>query len=1517
MHCARCGFDNPPGFTFCGKCGSSLAPACSRCGAPAPTGFAFCGKCGAPLHAANDSLSAADLEHLYAYLPEVLLQALRFDAIAPPPRLLESCLTHLNQLLNLTQSHLPSYLVERVGRDPTPGRTDGQFVYGTLLFADISGFTAMSERLSRIGREGAEEITGIVNRYFNLMLAILRERDGQLIKFGGDALLALFLDPSPSSDVAGVELLPQRKVGQIGNLPNGGDSATRATQAALTMQVAMGGFAQTKTSQGVFPLQMKIALQRGRFFAAQLGTAQNMEHALFGVAVNATAVIEAAASAGQVVMDRATLTALTATAQANPLTDFPNYMLVEQIESASPLGALPTVALNLSSEPTLANLKRTVKLLDTLTPYLPAGLLARIAHNPQAISLEGEHRLVALLFANVYGLGELADRLGPGRETQIVSALNQYFVAMEHGVQHYGGIINKIDLFEHGDKLMAFFGAPLAHEDDAERAVRAALTMQETLQVLGQSVPAAIGLNDLRLTQRIGVSYGYVFAGYVGTGWRHEYTVMGDEVNLAARLMSAAKDLTVFGNLSGLGHIIASSNVQRKTQALFEFDARGTVNLKGKRLPVPIFAVQGVRAVPKPLRGLAGMRSPLVGRDAEWQQLQNAMTQLLAGRGQIVSVMGEAGLGKSRLVAELRQHALQRFKVQGSRFDGQPSTLNLEPSTLNLQWLEGRCLSYTETVSYTPFLEIMRQLTGIANEDGEEVAWNKLRESVMACLTLDEATQQLPYLANFLNLTLTSDLQEKIRYLDAEALQRRTFVALSAFIEAAARRTPLVLALEDIHWIDQASQALLEHLMPLVNRAPLLLLLLYRPDRDRRCWQLHEKATRELAYCHTAVTLQKLGAQDSQQMLAHLLQRDLQGFQNLAGLLTRAEGNPLYLEEVIRSLIDANALLKDEAGHWQIVNDEAVRQVPDTLQGVIMARLDRLPEACRWTAQLASVIGRAFALDVLENIIGAQSERAQLNDCLALLQQHEISRETQRLPEIIYAFKHVMIQEVCYNSLLIRVRRQTHRKIAAYLEGHHLLGHRESENFAPLIAHHAFEGQDWPRALKYQWLAGQQAQQLFANQAAIVHYQKAMQSAEKLPMEETTEQRLSIFGVLGELLTTTGQYDQALLCLNSALQLAQERNEFDTQARVCRWLARWHELRGEYVPAFAWIEQGLKSLGGRETTEAAQLLLNAALIHTHQGHYEQALKQARQALQLAERLDELTTQARANNVLGIVAHHNGDYQAAVQYFQLALLMYQRASDIQGQTRAHNNLANMHFAASQWTQAEHHYRRAREYAVQLSDVNGQILAANNLGGLARNLGRLDEAITFYRDALNVAQRFGIPHNLGSIHMNLGATFIRRGEVGTAREHLQASVRYFEPLKAREFLPEVHRHFAEAALLAHELAEAETQARQSLRLATELAAHGEEGYTLRVLGEVSTAREDFADAAERLQESIAILNTVGDEYERARSELAWARLQQAQGQVEAARETAARCLAVFERLEARLDVEAARELQAQLL
>jgi len=383
-----------------------------------------------------------------------------------------------------------------------------------------------------------------------------------------------------------------------------------------------------------------------------------------------------------------------------------------------------------------------------------------------------------------------------------------------------------------------------------------------------------------------------------------------------------------------------------------------------------------------------------------------------------------------------------------------------------------------------------------------------------------------------------------------------------------------------------------------VNRAPLMLLLLYRPERSKGCWEVHEKVAREFSHCATEIALRPLAADESQKLLNNLMQMVRWPAEMRELILDRAEGNPLYLEEVLRALMDSRTLIQEAGGLWQINGGLDASQIPDTLQGVMMARLDRLEELHRWTAQVASVVGRIFAFDVLAHVVPENGSK--LNASLVGLQQHEIVRETQRVPELGYSFRHALMHEVCYHSLSARARRQYHCKIAEYLC--EAASRRELESQDPLIAHHAFIGQDWRRALRYQLLVGQQAQRLYANHEAIDHFEKAMQSAENLPPAETLEPRQMIHAALGELLVTTGQYDHALEHLQGALALAIERGDCDAQARACRWHARLYELRGEYPSAFEWIDKGLAALGGRETTETAELRLIAGLIHTRQGH---------------------------------------------------------------------------------------------------------------------------------------------------------------------------------------------------------------------------------------------------------------------------------------------------------------------------
>jgi class 3 adenylate cyclase/tetratricopeptide (TPR) repeat protein len=1398
----------------------------------------------------QDTLTPADLDHLRTYLPSHLIETLRFDLSAPAPTLLKECIDHLSQLLGMIYTHLPPYLVEWVIQDPTPGRVGCQFMHGTLLFADISGFTAMSERLSRIGREGAEEINSIVNRYFSTMLAILREHHGQLFEFGGDALLGIFLEP---------------------------DSATRAVQAARRMQEAMGAFSSTATSQGEFEVQMKVGIHRGHFLAAQLGTPRGMKAGLLGSVVSDTAATESAAEAGQILVDPTTLAAVSVPCRARSAPTAP-YQIVEEIEPATMLPQFPAPQRPHFPEPSLENLRRAVELLDGLAPYLQAGLLPRLASDPHTASVQGEHRLVSVLFANVHGLGEIADQLGPGREEEIIAALNRYFVAMEGAIHRFGGVVNTIDLNAHGDKLFASFGAPQAHEDDAERAVRAALAMQERMSEL-RSLPAEVGLDNLQLRQQIGISFGYVFAGFVGTNWRRDYTVMGDDVNLSARLMAKAEP----------GSVIVSSDVRRKVQALFELTSRGKVPLKGKSQPVPISSVEGIRPVPEPLRGVKGMRSPLVGRQAEWDQLMATLEELARGRGQIVSVIGEAGLGKSRLIAEMRQ------------------------ARRSVRWIEGRCLSYTESVSFWPFQQLVGKMVGLRPDDSERVAWNRLIDALEKHLDAEEMRASLPYLGHFLNLPLEADLQEQIRYLDAEALQRRVYVAIGGLIESIARSEaiPLVLALDDLHWMDQASQGLLEHLMPLVNQVPLLLLLIYRPERAKACWQVREKAAREFPHCTSEIALQPLPAADGQRLLSNLVGIEDWPPQIYSMLLERAEGNPLYLEEVLRALIDDDVLVQED-GRWRISGDVSAIRVPDTLQGVLMTRLDRLEEGSRWTAQVASVIGRVFTLDVLDQIHDIGGD--QLNQHLVALQRYEIVHETQRIPELIYSFKHGMMQEVCYRSMLTRSRRLYHRKIARYLAKKQSADHLESESHDALIAHHAFAGQDWARALRYQFLAGRQAKKLFANHEAIDHFRRALKSAESIGVDATAAQRLTIYMELGELLTLTSQYDAARDHLDKAFSLATARGNRDAQAHICRWLARMHERLGEYPDALKQVEKGLDILDREETAEAAELRLIAGLIHTRQGDYDKALNECQEGLRIAHALDEVTALARAYTLLGVINRQLGMSVLAIEYFEQAFALYERADDLQGQAISHNQMANAYFDLAQWEEAKQHYHRARGTFDRIGNVYHRAFADNNLGGIARNQGRLDEALSFYRAGLETLERSGgSAYVLGVFHMNLGATLARRGEINAAVQHLQRSETLFEESQAQNFLPELHRHFATVALIAGEPDKAKRHIQQALQLARKLTMRAEEGAALRVLGEVNTAQGAFDAAAEQLLQSVAVLEEVGDEYERARSQLSLAQSYVSKGEPQAGLEHLEACIATFDRLGAEMDLETARALK----
>jgi ABC-type oligopeptide transport system substrate-binding subunit/class 3 adenylate cyclase len=663
----------------------------------------------------------------------------------------------------------------------------------------------------------------------------------------------------------------------------------------------------------------------------------------------------------------------------------------------------------------------------------------------------------------------MAETLDP---EDVMEIMDGAFDVLIEPITRYEGTLARLM----GDAILAFFGAPMAHEDDPERACRAALEIIEGAQRYAARLEEERGIRGFNV--RVGINTGLVVVGEVGSDLRVEYTAMGDAINLAARMESAAVP----------GTILITEDTHKLIAPLFDTEALGRIQVKGKTEPVVVYRVLAPKAVPSKLRGLAGLESPLVGREAECRALQEAVERLQAGVGGIVTLVGEAGLGKSRLVAELRKEA----------------------PLASLQWVEGRCLSYGTSIAYLLWLDVLRGLLGVTAENPPAAVRDALRERAQT-LCPEHFESVYPYLGRLMSLRpepveglpLEEGDEATLRDLEGAQIKVGTFRAVETLLECAASERPLVLVCEDLHWADPTSIELLERLLVVTERAPLLFICVFRPETEHGCWRMRETTARLYRHRHTDLWLEPLSAAESETLVGNLLRIEEPRPEPVEGLpkqpvvsdveplkeriLSHAEGNPFYVEEIIRSLMDSEAIVRDEAtGRWLATQDIVGIAIPDTLHGVLMARIDRLQEETKRVLQLAAVIGRVFLYRVLAAI--AQEER-ELDDHLLTLQREEMIRERARVPELEYIFKHHLTQEAAYNGLLKKERRTYHRQVAETLE--QLFPERIEEQVG-LLAHHWERAEEPERATEYLLRAGDQARLAYAHQEAIDYYQRAL-----------------------------------------------------------------------------------------------------------------------------------------------------------------------------------------------------------------------------------------------------------------------------------------------------------------------------------------------------------------------------------------------------------------------------------------
>lgn len=546
-------------------------------------------------------------------------------------------------------------------------------------------------------------------------------------------------------------------------------------------------------------------------------------------------------------------------------------------------------------------------------------------------SLASERKTVTVLFADVVGSTALAENIDPEEWTGI---MNGAFEVLTPAIQRYEGTIARLL----GDALLVFFGAPVAHEDDPERAVLAALDLISATREYAAKLHETRGME---FAIRVGINTGPVVVGEVGSQIKHEYTAMGDAVNVAARLQAEARPMS----------ILVAEPTHRAIAHAFDFADLGSLEMKGKSEPVRVFEVQGVRQQPRAARGLGGIRGPLVGRERELNTLSSLTDAACAGIGRVALLLGDPGLGKSRLVSEWRAA--------------------VDPGSAT--WAEGHCLSYTQSVPYFLLGDALRSLAGISATFGPAEARAALTALVERHASGGMSSADLViYLSHLLSLPLDAHEQEQVAGLGPQELQARYLEAARELLTARTRTAPLVLVLDDVHWADASSAELFARLLPLASGLPLVICLVARPDTESHGWALIQAARDQFGHALAEIPLRPLADEEANQLLGALLDEPTFPDTLRRLILARADGNPFFVEEVIRMLIEDGTLVQ-RGDSWVLSEGarvDAVR-VPGSLQALLLARIDRLPPGAKQALRVASVLGRQFPVELLDEVLAA------------------------------------------------------------------------------------------------------------------------------------------------------------------------------------------------------------------------------------------------------------------------------------------------------------------------------------------------------------------------------------------------------------------------------------------------------------------------------------------------------------------------------------------------------------------
>jgi class 3 adenylate cyclase/tetratricopeptide (TPR) repeat protein len=903
-----------------------------------------------------------------------------------------------------------------------------------------------------------------------------------------------------------------------------------------------------------------------------------------------------------------------------------------------------------------------------------------------------ERRLITALFADVSGFTSLAERLDP---EELLEVIDPVISALSSVVGRYEGYVEKFA----GDALLALFGAPVTHEDDATRALLVALEMHEELARLTRELP-----HDAELTLHVGINSGHGIARILGSEARMDYGVLGDSVILAQRLESAAPP----------GETYVSETTLALTRGEFEFEPVGELTLKGKAEPVPAWRLVGEREDKARLA-----RPSLIGREAELAVVEGALADLRARRGCVLAITGEPGIGKSRLT----EAAFERAMMLGARV------------------LHARCLSYGAELPYWPYLDLVRRAAGLRSDEKP----HETRARLGAALLADGAPEAAPVFARLLGLPVDA---EDISGLEPEAFRRRLHEMFATWLRALAQRSPVVLALEDVHWSDASSLELTASLTRVTQESALLLVLVGRPEAREAI---------SLAAGDVELSLIELGPLESEG-IGHLASAILGGpAPEILSIFIerRTSGNPFFVQELVRTLRDSSALELTDTG-WTIRPGWDARQLPPTIEGVLAARIDLLPRNAAALLQTASVIGRRTRMSLLQAVADDPDLESPVRELVA----RGLLNRAKEDGEPVVVFHHALVQDAAYSRLLRRRRRELHLRVAEVAEA--LYG--SGEHVIDLLARHLYLGGS-PKAPAYLVRAGERAKRLYANEEAILHFKRALELA---PTD--TETALG----LADVHELVGDYDEALHLYGQVrhethdvrawrgevIALRRRGNYMDALATIDAAFADPALKEQDVVPL--WLEAGwtLATIGrgdqaadilhaaieasdGRPDVTLAQLLVQLARVEAILGRYEKALEHGVNAERVAEESGDIRTLVSALRVLGNVYWHLTRLDDARAVALRGLELAERVGNSEEIGACLVVLGLVEKDARSYEAALAYTRRAIDEFERAGSEGSRAQAYTNLAWFLEEADQLDESLEVCSAAEDLAKSIGYP------------------------------------------------------------------------------------------------------------------------------------------------------------------------------